>query len=492
MSEIANVPKSYDFYNSHFPQPPQEERERAAQIAIDGLAGLDKELMATYAFSPWQRNFWITVAILVVAGFAIWPVQVGSSLVGFLVVLYGLTLYSRSRITIMGLTSTARNENILPVEIDDLPIYSILMPAFDEPEVIRNLVRAVDAIDYPKERLELLLLLEEDDNSTIDSLIGVELPTSVRVLLVPPSEPRTKPKACNYGLQFARGKYVTIFDAEDVPQPMQLRDAVELFESSPDDVACLQARLDYFNYTQNLLTRLFTVEYATWFGCILPGLQRLKMPIPLGGTSNHIKTNLLIDLGGWDPYNVTEDADLGIRLVQRGYRTLVLDSVTFEEANSDTVNWIRQRSRWYKGYLQTWLVHMRQPRATLGHMGPRGVLGITTVIGLTPALAAVNLFAAFLTVLFFIGVPASLTGIFPPWVVYVGSGMFFFGNAFVILTSIMAMIRMKKEYLALTCLVFPLYWLLMAVAATKAVYQLIVRPSYWEKTQHGLTDESAE
>ncbi len=488
MSDAAAL-EYYQRISERFPQPPQDVRIAAEEAARNGLEGINDDVMAKVAFYPWQRRFWITVVVVLTVGFILDPVITGSILSAFLVVLYSLTVYGRMRITFTGILSDPPKQDLSHlVADDDLPMYTILMPAYDEPEVIRNLVRAVDEINYPHDRLELLLLLEEDDHRTLDALLEVELPASVRVLLVPPSEPRTKPKACNYGLHFARGKYVTIYDAEDIPQRYQLRYAVAMFENSPDNVVCLQARLDYFNDRQNLLTRFFSIEYATWFGCILPGLQALNMPIPLGGTSNHMRTDRLIELGGWDPYNVTEDADLGLRLAQNGYRTLVLDSVTMEEANSDTVNWIRQRSRWYKGYLQTWLVHMRRPRQSFQHVGFRGVLGMTTVIGLTPALAAVNLFAGLITVFFLVGLPSFLSGVFPPWVVYMGTAMFFFGNALVIFSSILAMIKMRKEHLVWACLLFPLYWFLMAVAATKAVYQLIVKPSYWEKTQHGLTE----
>src|SRR5258708_5513213 len=187
-----------------------------------------------------------------------------------------------------------------------------------------------------------MLLLEEDDTETIETVKTMLLPSYVRTVIVPQSMPKTKPKACNYGLSFAKGKYLVIFDAEDMPDPLQLKKAYLGFQKVPSNVKCLQAKLSYYNSRQNLLTRFFTAEYALWFDLTLPGLQSLNSALPLGGTSNHFETVVLKKLKGWDPFNVTEDADLGVRLFQEGYRTAIIDSTTYEEATSSPKNWIRQ------------------------------------------------------------------------------------------------------------------------------------------------------
>ena len=249
-----------------------------------------------------------------------------------------------------------------------LPVYTILVPMYKEPEVAQKIARAVTALDYPLEKLDVKLLLEEDDPETRRKIEEVldQLPPCVEVLVcpkVPKGQPKTKPRACNWGLERARGEYLVIFDAEDRPERDQLKKAIVAFNrlstKGKDHVACLQAKLNYFNARQNGLTRFFTLEYTAWFDLFLPGLHALRIPIPLGGTSNHFKTHVLKELGGWDPFNVTEDCDLGIRMARQGWRTEVLDSTTWEEATSRVGNWIRQRSRWIKGYLQTHLVHTR-------------------------------------------------------------------------------------------------------------------------------------
>jgi len=183
----------------------------------------------------------------------------------------------------------------------------------------------------------------------------------VRIIVVPDGQPRTKPKACNVGLRFAHGEFLVIYDAEDRPAPDQLRRAVAAFRAAPPEMVCLQARLSYWNVDENALTRFFTLEYAHWFDLMLDGLAALRLPIPLGGTSNHFRVQPLRMVGAWDPHNVTEDADLGLRVAAQGMTVSTLASTTLEEACCRPWPWIKQRTRWIKGYMQTALVHTRHP-----------------------------------------------------------------------------------------------------------------------------------
>jgi cellulose synthase/poly-beta-1,6-N-acetylglucosamine synthase-like glycosyltransferase len=369
-----------------------------------------------------------------------------------------------------------------------LPIYTVLVPVFREAAVLPILARALAEIDYPKDRLDVKLLVEEDDEETRRAAIAARLPNYIEIVLVPKSQPRTKPKACNYGLVRARGEFTVIFDAEDIPEPDQLKKAICAFRAAGPDVACVQAKLSYFNRQQNLLTRWFTAEYAMWFDLLLPALHRARLPIPLGGTSNHFRTAVLRELGAWDPYNVAEDADLGVRLHKCGFRTLMMDSTTFEEANSEFVNWVRQRSRWVKGYMQTWLVHMRHPLKLYRELGPRGFVGFQMVVAGTPATFLLNPVYWALTTLWFGSSWLGIKALFPGWVYYVGMANLLVGNFVFAYLNMTACARRGDWDLVKYSLLAPVYWSMMSLAAWKAVMQLVGRASYWEKTDHGLTD----
>jgi cellulose synthase/poly-beta-1,6-N-acetylglucosamine synthase-like glycosyltransferase len=369
----------------------------------------------------------------------------------------------------------------------ELPIYSILVPVYKEPEVVPRLLKALARMDYPKEKLDVLVLMEADDSATIESAKAARPPSFFRFIIVPDSLPRTKPKACNYGLNFCRGKYVTIYDAEDVPEPDQLKKAVAAFEHGGEKLICVQAALNYFNSTENYLTRMFTLEYSYWFDTLLPGLDRLGLPIPLGGTSNHFRLEALWKLLAWDPFNVTEDADLGIRASSQGYTVGVIRSTTYEEANKAFKNWIRQRSRWIKGYMQTWLVHNRNPLRLLRVIGLKQWLSYNFFIGGTFAIFLINplMWAFFLIWVVF--QPAWMNQLFYGWVWQLAFFSLIVGNLLAIFLNMLAVIRRRQYHLLLYALTNPVYWVMHSIASYMGLWQLITKPFYWEKTTHGLT-----
>jgi cellulose synthase/poly-beta-1,6-N-acetylglucosamine synthase-like glycosyltransferase len=367
----------------------------------------------------------------------------------------------------------------------DLPTYSILVPLFGEANGIDRLAESLRRIDYPKAKLEILLLCEEEDEATIRAVRAADLPPHFELLLVPDSDPKTKPKACNYGLHQARGRYVVVFDAEDRPDPDQLKKAVLGWEQAGPEVVCIQCKLNYFNADQNLLTRLFAAEYAFWFELVLPSLGAAGAPIPLGGTSNHFERTRLIELGAWDPFNVTEDADLGIRLHKAGLRTSMLESDTLEEANSRMGNWIRQRSRWIKGYLQTYLVHMRHPMQLRQQIGARSWWSFQLIVGGTLTLVLNPI----LWVVVAVGVVERLTSLdelIPDLVLYAAAAQLALGGLAFTFLAIAGSLRRGLRRLVPYALLAPLYWALMSVGAWLGFYQLFTRPFHWEKTEHGL------
>jgi hypothetical protein len=383
------------------------------------------------------------------------------------------------------------DEEVKALRDSDLPTYTILLPVYREANIVEMLVKNLCSLDYPQGKLEILLLLEENDKETIEAARAVHPPEMVTFVIIPNGQPKTKPKACNVGLFFARGEYLVIYDAEDRPEPDQLKKAVVAFRKGPPNLVCVQAALNYFNAEENLLTRMFTLEYSYWFDYMLPGLDRLRLPIPLGGTSNHFRTDMLRKLGGWDPFNVTEDADLGIRASANGYTVTMINSTTYEEANNHVGNWIRQRSRWIKGYMQTSLIHLRDPFGMVKRIGWRNTLGFIMLIAGTPL---TFLCALPLWVLFIISsltrIPA-LGVLFPPIIFYIGLFNLLIGNQLMIYLNMLGVFKRRTYGLVPFTLLNPLYWVLHAIAAYKALWQLFTKPFFWEKTVHGISRKLA-
>ena len=378
-------------------------------------------------------------------------------------------------------------EEVRSVVDDDLPIYTIQLPVYKEDKLIKKLIWNLQSLDYPREKLDIKLLIEEDDSKTLNAVKDLNFPAIFDVVVVPFHMPKTKPKACNYGLYFSRGKYLTIYDAEDIPDTDQLKKVITLFEKLPAHYICIQCALNYFNRNENFLTRMFTLEYSYWFDYMLPGLDTLDIPIPLGGTSNHFKLDKLIELGGWDPFNVTEDADLGLRAYSKGYKVSIVNSTTYEEANNEPFNWIRQRSRWIKGYMQTYLVHMRNPVKLIKKVGWKGFLGFNFFIGATPLtflIYPVLLFIFFTYVIFDF---AFITQLFPNWVLFIAIFNLLVGNVLMVYINMMAVFKRRFYELILFSLANPVYWILHSISAYKGLYQLVVNPFFWEKTNHGLS-----
>lgn len=366
-----------------------------------------------------------------------------------------------------------------------LPRYSVLVPLYDEAAVVPDLVAALSAIDYPRADLEILLILEETDIDTRSAVAAEPLPPHVSVLIVPAGLPRTKPRALNFALRQASGDIIVVYDAEDCPEPDQLRRAAAVLATDPR-LACVQARLNVLNAEETLLTRQFAIEYTALFDCLLPTLERLGLPVPLGGTSNHFKRAVLEEVGGWDPFNVTEDADLGIRLARNGWQVKVLASTTWEEAPATFSIWMKQRTRWLKGWIQTYLVHMRRPAVTARNLGWQSFFGLQVLMG---GLLLSTLVHPWFYVLAALQLGFGLFGTFhhqtlSEVVTVVGITNLILGYVSGVALGCVAVAKRGRPRLALWALAMPFYWLLVSLAAYRAVFQLAVAPYHWEKTRH--------
>ena len=371
----------------------------------------------------------------------------------------------------------------------ELPIYTVLVPLFREALVLPSLAAALQRLDYPAAKLDIKLLLEEADPETIEVARGLNLPPQFEIIIVPDRQPRTKPKALNYALELARGEFLVIFDAEDLPHEGQLRLAVDRFRQGPPNLACVQAMLAIDNDRASWLTAEFAIEYLVLFRAILPALEWLKLPIPLGGTSNHFPTERLRAAGGWDAYNVTEDADLGVRLYRQGSRAAMIPSLTYEEAPHRAWPWIKQRSRWLKGFMQTYVVHMRSPGRLLTELGPWKFLGIQALfLGMLLSVLVHPLaYAALAAGLWRYGLSPATVGVGQQVVLLVSGTLVVLGYFGSLLLSLSAILRARAFRLIPYLLLTPLYWLLISFAGYRALFQFIADPHAWEKTEHGLS-----
>lgn len=454
--------------------------DAACRTVVD----IDKNASAAIVITPEQRmTLTVLVAIFVTALLVAFPaaivvVVVTCSLFFLLNCLFKLCL--------IGQRQHPENDCVgaAPHLVAPLPTITILVPLYKEAETLPSITSALGAIDYPQDKLDIKFVFEEDDQASIELAKRIIQNDQIEIIVTPTNTPKTKPKACNYALFQARGDITVIYDAEDIPDPKQLLKAAAAFQKGGEKCACVQARLNYYNSNENWLTRLFSLEYYLWFGFFLPGLQAMKAPIPLGGTSNFIRTDVLRKLGAWDAFNVTEDADLGLRLARAGYHTQVIDSETLEEATCTMHAWIKQRTRWIKGHLQTWLVHLRMEKSPQEEQ----TLGARMAVHL---FLAGNFFSAFLSL--------------PLWLIFglvycnaleiagltkngslnqLSIFVFIFGYGASVFMTLVAGIANRRFDLLPAVFATPVYWLLNSIAAYCAVYELIRKPFYWSKTRH--------
>lgn len=366
-----------------------------------------------------------------------------------------------------------------------LPTFSILVALYRERAVLPDLVRALEALRWPHGKLDVKLVCEAGDRITLDALSAMRLPGFVEVVEVPPVGPRTKPKALAYALPLARGDYVGLFDAEDQPHPDQLLEVWQAFLAGGPDLACVQAPLEITNASSCRMARMFAFEYAAHFRGLLPWLASAGLVLPLGGTSNYFRRSSLLEMGGWDPFNVTEDADLGVRLARFGYRATTVTRPTFEEAPERLADWFPQRTRWFKGWAHTWLVHMREPRRLLRDLGLKSFL--VTQILFAGAILSVLAHPFVLVTALYLAIDLAAAGSGGFWrtalltfdLANIAAGYV----SFLVLGWQTLRPRERAAFWQVVLLT-PVYWVLMSCAAWRAVWQLHRDPHGWEKTMH--------
>jgi cellulose synthase/poly-beta-1,6-N-acetylglucosamine synthase-like glycosyltransferase len=438
----------------------------------------------------WRSNalsrYLLAAALCLISLYLLAPEALVVGLISFSIVIYiaNCTLkFSAFAQALRGATGPPPVAGSVPRFLHQ-PTVTLLVPLLREPEVAGALVDRLRRIDYPRERLDVILAVEANDPLTLAALRGRSLPAWMRAVVVPSGSPQTKPRALNYALNYARGDIVGIYDAEDRPEPDQITRVVRRFGEVPPQVACLQGQLDYYNARHNWLSRLFTVEYAAWFRVLLPGVQRMGLVVPLGGTTVFLRRSVLEEVGAWDAHNVTEDAELGLRLTRAGYATEIVETTTFEEANAAALPWIKQRSRWLKGYLMTWGAAMRRPAVLLEELGAwrfwwmqiqfgGAVLGFLTA----------PLLWSFMLKPF--GVWHPMDVVLSPFAYGVLATVMVTGLVGSVAISIHACRAAHLRHLRpISPLVEP-YYLFGTVAAWIGLFELMARPFFWAKTTHG-------
>jgi len=379
-----------------------------------------------------------------------------------------------------------RSPRNLTLVDQDLPNYTILVPLYREKKIISKLIERLKKIDYPKAKLEIKILVEMDDIETRLALIMEELPAIFDIIVCPLMNPRTKPRALNVGLAYAKGDYIVIYDAEDEPDPDQLKKAATCFYHGGKRLGCVQGRLAIDNMADGWISRMFALEYASLFDALLPGMSNTRQPIPLGGTSNHFRRSTLEACFAWDPWNVTEDADLGLRLARLGYETAVIDSTTWEEAPNTIKAWLNQRTRWLKGWMQTAMViarplGLKQAKTSRAMQFQIAVISLSSITSAMFHPLAVIAFGWVITT-HSMNDSISLLGI----IQWSFIGFVFVCHCIVSYITMRAGMRCRGlKFHILDCISLVLYSLLKCVAAWRALWEFIVAPSLWRKTEHG-------
>lgn len=455
------------------------------QDAVERIETVDPDLSARRRFTHRQAAAGAVTTAMLVGAATLEPVATLTLLEAVAAVFF--VAVAALRLTAAGMV---RQRRPLPAAgmptASNVPVYTVLVPLRHEAHMVPQLLHGLDRLAWPRERLDIKLVIDEDDVATLGAARALAREPPYEIVVVPAGGPRTKPMALQYALSFARGEFVTVYDAEDRPHPAQIAEAHAIFRDAPERLACLQAPLVIDNFEKSTLTVLFAIEYSTLFDGLLPALVELRLPLPLGGTSNHFRRAALEAVGGWDPFNVTEDADLGIRLARFGYEIGTLTFPTLEEAPVTCGPWLRQRTRWLKGWLHTWLVQMRRPIRLWRDLGTRRMLGFQALgLGMIVSALAHPIFLAT-----------------PILLLLNPSRLWSDGNLLVAALAGLSIFNLTAGYAAMATLaartlplrgrsslsgflyLLPLYWLLMTIACLLALAEFAFRPHHWSKTPH--------
>jgi len=456
---------------------------RTTRQAVGGLFERGPEFSARVVLNAWQGA--VCGALMVALPLAFISDPAGSLLAIHYVSTFFFLACVGLRFAAIASAFPRRTNAVVSLPYGRKPVYSVLVALYKEADIVPGLLAALDRIVWPRSRLQVMLVCERDDRETIEAIRRAGAPPHVEIVEVPFSLPRTKPKALSYAMALARGDLIVLYDAEDEPHPNQLVEAWQKFSRSPPGMACLQAPLEIIDSGGGFLSRMFAFEYRALFGGLLPWLARHGCLLPLGGTSNHFRRTALEKVGGWDPFNVTEDADLGVRLARFGYRTEMLSLPTREPPPPDLAAWLPQRTRWLKGWLQTWLVHMRQPLRLARELGPNSFIAAQILFAgmVVSALVHPLLVVTLLTIVLYLaagGIPAESQSV----LLLIDVVNIACGYASFLLLGRQTLRASERRGFWKIVVFTPAYWLMVSYAAWRALIELWRRPHHWNKTPH--------
>ena len=449
-----------------------------------------------WTLSKIKKTYYLTLLFVLLTLFFILPIYFdGFAIFNYILINFLYLISSAIKIFLFftGIIKYNKEEYFKPDSLKDtdLPLYSILLPVRKEKEfVMRNLLTSIYNFDYPKDKIDIKLIIDNDDEETIK--IGKKLLNDFKfdLIIVPHSKTSSKPTSCNYALKFVKGKYLTIYDAEDRPEKYQLKKSIEKFNELDENYICLQASLNYYNKYENFLTYSFSIEYSMWFDFTIKAISKFANFFPLGGTSNHFKTDKLIELGGWDGYNVTEDAEIAVRIVKAGYKVSVLNSITEEEAPITIKSWIKQRTRWIKGFMQTFCEHSmsNKPIATRSKFNFKNIfkLKFVDILIYFTFVSMSFLFFILIVAIFFnhIIILHLMKFKYLNFIIYFNLLSFFF---MIYGASAIIIYKNKLKFKPIYFIFSPFYWFLHYLASFRALISLIKTPFYWAKTEHGVS-----
>ena len=453
------------------------------QSEFTNIKNLD--LSAKKILVGWQKLFFIGIfSIILVSSYIAFIETLFSLIIIFNILSFWNNSY-RFLLHLIGIKIyNHKAHTAISISQNNLPIFTILVPLFNESAVIANLIKSLNKLNYPKAKLQILLILEEEDKHTLQTIDEIGLSDHFTKIIVPKSYPQTKAKACNYAMNSAIGDYTCIFDAEDRPDPNQLHIVLDSFNKLPNTYVCIQCRLYFYNAHENLLTRFFEIEYQLLFNTILPAATHFNYTIPLGGSSNYFKTSFLKKIGYWDIYNVTEDADLGLRIGLAGFRTQVIMSYTSEESPINLKAWTKQRTRWFKGYFHTFLIYFRYPHEIFKSFKPANIIFFIHIIFLNPLLMLISPFALIISI---VVLNSNLESFQSLLFKIITSINLISGLIYILFSAYLITKLSGKKCLHYIWLLFPAYFLIHIYSVIVAIYKLIKEPHKWDKTDHGIT-----